>query len=499
MLQEAAVPPVKTQNPSASRQKISLPTPKSWTADELKLVADEYRKGASTRAIAKLLPGRALSTVMAVIRRCQYNDTGYSKAIKPRSWTAEEKKKLLRLKDSGATLQDIVSQFPDRTHKSLTMALYRPRSDMFWSPTPSKKIAWTATADKELIERLSSGTSVEEVALLFGRSNGAIRDRSHRLGIRLSRNWTPEEDETLLRMISEGYTHGQIGSSLGRSRRGVNGRWFTIRPVDSVPVSRTSGPIRRTLVRPIEPTSAEMQTVERLRQEGSTWQAIKASIFPDREMRQVYRMFQRVYKHHPEKINARPRSPFSPSEIEDIESLLKDRVSWRKIAASRFPDLTPAKLRRSYLQQIDRSDNSAIHSVDIPEVKRLHGAGLTWKQIAVMKYPGIGWQRIREVFLKQTKQCSEGLGKNSASTGEETKKEDQFAVPLVDVREIQRLRSAGFTWRQIAVAKYPGIRWWRVRERYLKQLEPRSHELDTDPATTREHVKKEEEKEYSAR
>lgn len=366
---------------------------------------------------------------------------------------------------------------------------------MFWCTAPKKKIAWTATADKELIERLSSGTSVEEAAMLSGRSNNAIRIRSHQLGISLSRNWTSEEDETLLRMISEGYTHEQIGSFLGRSRHGVTARWFTIRPADSVPVSRTSGPIRRTLVRPIEPTSAEMQTVERLRQEGNTWEAIKASIFPDQEKRQVYRMFQRAYKHHPEKINARPRGPFSPSEIDDMESLLKDRIPWREIAASRFPDLTPATLQRAYLRQIDRSSNSVFHSVDIPEVRRLHGAGLTWNQIAVAKYPDIGWRRIREVFLEQMEQCSEELGTDPASTGEEAKKEEHFTVTSDDVREIQRLRSAGFTWSQIAVANYPGVRWTRVRERFLKQLEPRSEELGTNPASTGEEAKEE----YSAR
>ena len=300
------------------------------------------------------------------------------------------------------------------------MALHRPRSDMFWSTAPSKRIAWTDTADKALIERLSSGTSTEEAALLFGRSIDAIRERSKKLGISLSRRWTPEEDETLLRMVPEGYTAEQIGSFLGRGHYSVNRRWYVVRPVDSIRETRISGPI--------EPTSAEMQTVERLRQEGSTWEAIKASIFPDREMQQVYHTFQRAYKHHPEKI-AKPRDRFFPSEIEDMESLLKDRVPWRVIAASRFPDLKPARLRRLYLKQIGHSNNPSIPSVDIAEIKRLRSTGFTWKQIAVTNYPGIHWPRVRDRYLKQLELCSEELGTHpastAASTGEEVKKEEQ--------------------------------------------------------------------------
>lgn len=83
MLQEAATTPVEIQNPAAPKRRKSQTTSKRWTADELQLVVDEVRKGASMRAIAKLLPDRKLLAVLNMVRCCRYNkDIGVSKGIK---------------------------------------------------------------------------------------------------------------------------------------------------------------------------------------------------------------------------------------------------------------------------------------------------------------------------------------------------------------------------------------------------------------------------------
>ena len=324
MLQETAAPLVETQIPAVSKRQTSKRIMKPWTADELELVANEYRKGETTRAIARLLPHRTYGTIERQIHRFQLNDIGLSKAIKPRRWTAEEKKKLLRLKEAAAPLKDVMCQFPDRTLASVNVALSRLRTDISWYTARPKRFKWTATAEKDLIERLGSGSSLGETATFFGCSIHAIQHKLARLGFTFQqdRAWTPEEDKALLRMATEGYASRHISSYLGRSVGAVTARWRFIRPTE--PSTNGKSGLRRMISNPLKPTSAEIEKVERLRQEGAAWQAITASVFPGRTESQVYHTFvDRIYKHQREKIASPRRMSLSPSDMEDIESLLK--------------------------------------------------------------------------------------------------------------------------------------------------------------------------------
>ena len=430
MLQEAAAPPVATQVPAGLKRQTSRRPPKPWTADERELVVNEYRKGASKRAIAKLVPDRTFAMIEKQLRRCRHNDIGLSKAIKPRRWTAEERKKLLRLNEAGAPLKDVMCQFPDRTLESVNVALFRLREDISWCTARPKRFKWTATAEKDLIERLGSGSSLGETATFFGCSIHAIRQKLGKLGfnpLQQNRAWTPEEDKALLRMGTEGYARRHISSHLGRSVAAVTLRWCSIRPTDP-PTNGKSG-TRRRIFNPLKATAAEKERVERLRQEGATWQAITASVFPGRTENQVYHAFvDGIYKHQREKIASPRRMSFSPSDMEDIESLLKAKKNWKEIVALKFPDREPSYIQKKYYREIGRNSEFAMPFADIPEVKRLRNAGLTWKEIADAKYPGIPWLDVRAraaEFLGHMNSRSEELGTNAASTGEEVKKEEQ--------------------------------------------------------------------------
>lgn len=429
MLQEAAASPVATQVPAGLKRQTSRRPPKPWTADELELVVNEYRKGASKRAIAKLLPNRTFAMIEKQLRRCRQNDIGLSKAIKPRRWTAEEKKKLLRLKEAAAPLKDVVCQFPDRTIASVDMALSRLRTDIWWYTARPKRFKWTATAEKDLIERLGSGSSLGETATFFGCSISAIRHKLGKLGFTFQqdRAWTPEEDKALLRMGTEGYAMRHISSHLGKSVPAVKFRWYSIRPTDP-PTNGRSGP-KRMISNPLKATAAEKERVERLRQEGATWEAVTASVFPGRTASQVYHLFVgRIYKHQREKIASPTRMSFSPSDMEDIESLLKAKKNWKEIVALKFPGRKPSFIRQKYLQEIGRNSEFAMPFADIPEVKRLRKAGLTWKKVADAKYPGVPWWSVQAraaEFLGHMNSRSEELGTDAASTGEEVKKEEQ--------------------------------------------------------------------------
>ncbi|KAM0701026.1 hypothetical protein Q7P35_011387 [Cladosporium inversicolor] len=449
-LKDAAITSSKTQDLAVPQRAVPKRPSKKWTADELQLVEDERRKGVSPRTVANLLPDRSLFAVEQIMRRLRRNDTGLSKTFKKKFWTAEEKKKLLRFKEAGISFQEVASQFPDRSHASLRGAWHLPRSDMFWIAAPRKKIPWTAEADQELREGVANGTSIEDLATSVGKSFLSVRVRVHYLRIRMPRNWTPEEDETLLRMINEGVILEQIGSHLGRTHGSVTSRWALLRPKDPVPSSGSSGRIRQG-VRRFVPSSTEMQTVERLRQEGNSWAEITASTFPNWRMAQVRYFFVSAYEQQLERIARPPKASFSPSEIEDIERLLVERKTWREIAALRYPDLKDQLVRRNYIEQTGHLSNFAIPSADIPEVKRLRSAGSTWKQIVDAKYPGIPWHRVRSQLSEQPEVHSEDSSTNAA----EASAQQTGHLSQINLAKTPRLQAAHDTQQPITDATYP--------------------------------------------
>jgi hypothetical protein len=474
ILEGAATVSSKTQDLAVPERARPRKTIKKWTADERRLVENEWRKGASYRTIANLLPDRGVVAVEMMIRRLRRNDVGLSKTIKRKSWTAEEKEKLLRLKEAGVSYEDVASQFPHRTTASLQSALHRPRSDMFWSTTPRKWVSWTHEADKDLIEGVASGNSVEKMATSFGRSINAVRARLQILGIELPRYWTPEEDKTLLRMLNEGFSLGQIGSHLGKSRESVSSRWQSVRPKDSVPPSRRSGPSRRNL-RQFVPSSTEIQTVERLRQEGSTWQEITSSMFPNWRVTQVRHFFRGAYKHQPEKITRKDSNFEIPSaDVPDIQRLRSTGSTWKQIADAKYPGIHWQRVRLRCLEQFklcseDLGTNSTEanvqqtgNSINLAHTPRLQAANSTWQSVMDELYLGSSYQQVRHASsVRRTRDH----GKPGRPVG------SGLRLSLADLAEIQRLRESQHTWQQITGTMYPSQSVQQVRYAFMRQFD----------------------------
>jgi hypothetical protein len=493
---------------------------KPWTADEIQLVADEYGRGASMRFIADQLPGRTVMSVQKLTMRTRRNDVSLGRGRKPLFWTAEEKKKLLQLKQAGAGAEDVTSHFPNRSFNSIKSALRRPSSDSFWSTEVRKSVGWTAEEVKILAEEALKGTSVEEMAKLLSRRTGSILARLHRLDIRLPLKWTPEDDKILLRMLKEGHKARNIALTLGKNRESVAHRLFIIRPRNSLPSDGRCKSTRK-VSRAFTPSSAEMQEVERLRQQGSTWPAISASLFPDRPVYKVRETFQRAFKHQPERLAkvlkpAMPQS-FCRAEIQDIKDLLKDNRTWDEIATLKYPSQDAMILKRTYIQQTTKRGASRVPSPDLPELQRLRNAKYTWKEIAALKYPGTTVPRVRYAFFRQTgsgektgkpkvevdlaavkrlrnnkhswslirdlmypnqsvyhvrkafeRQMTEtqGVSKTTKQQLLEQRTRRAFRIPATDMPDIERLRKEGKTWRLITDMKYPDQDNWLVRRRF---------------------------------
>ena len=409
------------------------------------------------RFIADQLPGRTMLSVQKLTMRTRRNDVSLGRGRKPLFWTAEEKKKLLQLKQAGAGAEDVTSHFPNRSFRSIQSALRRPSSDSFWSTEVRKSVGWTAEEVKILAEEALKGTSVEELAKLLSRRTGSISARLHRLDIRLPPKWTPEDDKILLRMLKEGHKARDIALTLGKNRESVTHRLFNIRPRNSLPSDGRCTPMRK-VSRAFTPSSAEMQEVERLRQQGSTWSAISASLFPDRPVYKVRETFQRAFKHQPERLAkvlepAIPQ-PFSRAEIQDIKDLLKDNRTWDEIATLKYPGQDAMILERTYIQQTAKCGTFRVPSLDIPELQRLRNSKYTWKEIAALKYPGTTVHRLRYAFIRQT------------GSGEKTGKPKVG----VDLAAVKRLRNNKHSWSLIKDLMYPNQSVYSIRKAFERQM-----------------------------
>ena len=77
--------------------------------------------------------------------------------------------------------------------------------------------AWTPEEDEQLLRLRSEGFTAREIAVRLTRSEGAVRVRGASLATEKQRKWTDEERELVFQMKSEGHTNKFIAKRLGRS------------------------------------------------------------------------------------------------------------------------------------------------------------------------------------------------------------------------------------------------------------------------------------------
>ena len=91
---------------------------------------------------------------------------------------------------------------------------------------------WTEAEDEELKRAYGAGMDYPQIAKLLGKSLHAIKGRRQRLGLplRLAANvsWTPEDNATLLKLLSQRLEHRVIAEMMGRSRSAVKAQSYAL-------------------------------------------------------------------------------------------------------------------------------------------------------------------------------------------------------------------------------------------------------------------------------
>jgi len=104
------------------------------------------------------------------------------------------------------------------------------------SQRPAATLVWMREEDDQLRGAAVSGESIAAISKRLCRSEKAIWHRARKIGIELrlaggplARNWTPEEDNRLRRLVEAGRSIEFVAAELKRSAKAVEGRAYALR------------------------------------------------------------------------------------------------------------------------------------------------------------------------------------------------------------------------------------------------------------------------------
>ena len=92
---------------------------------------------------------------------------------------------------------------------------------------------WTEEETEELRQMAADGVTRADMSQQLGRSPNAIKMKLQSLGLYVpkpsARPWTPDEEETLVKMYREGASFATLAATLGRTERAILSRLILLR------------------------------------------------------------------------------------------------------------------------------------------------------------------------------------------------------------------------------------------------------------------------------
>ena len=92
---------------------------------------------------------------------------------------------------------------------------------------------WTAEETEELKQMAADGVSRADMSQQLGRSPNAIKMKLQSLGLYVpkpaARPWTPEDEDTLVKMYREGVSFAALAAAFGRTESAVISRLIRLR------------------------------------------------------------------------------------------------------------------------------------------------------------------------------------------------------------------------------------------------------------------------------
>lgn len=133
---------------------------------------------------------------------------------------------LRRLAESGATKTEM-RRFVELSERQIE---YRLESFGIQAGRKRPPHAWPPEDEKKLIDLRAAGHSYSYIAGAIGRSEAAVREKRHSMALQSQKTaiYTPDELDTLRRMMISGRTFREIGVALNRSKDAVKNKAVTL-------------------------------------------------------------------------------------------------------------------------------------------------------------------------------------------------------------------------------------------------------------------------------
>lgn len=313
-----------------------------WSSREIETLIEASHSEKPARAFKELLPGRPLGTIARWIRLVRALGPAALAPKLQKGWTSDELSTLMRLRRAGIRDIDMVSYFPDRSVRSIRVAYHR------FEANESRKLErkgrpYTATEDDLVIGLTTRGIPYKLIAHLLGRTLSGISSRIEYFGLTHARRvWTPEKDERLSQLYKDGLTMLEIASTLGITVPSAKRRWFAIRPPESVRNMASRPRDNLTL------TFEQVRELEESRDRGLTWRSIQAQEFPDVKVGSL----RSAYERQGGRVSSYSlKNPLlmSSADVDLVQRLRNEGKTWQEISElSVFSGRNPDSVARAF-------------------------------------------------------------------------------------------------------------------------------------------------------
>lgn len=210
-----------------------------------------------------------------------------------RIWTSDEDELLLKLRGEGRPWAEIDEFFPERSWNGLSARYHRLIRDPS-TVRNGKPESWTKKETKLLLELVDLGLSWKEIAKHFPtRSVGALRShywvlvQGHQPSRTVSNAYTADEDNVILEGLSSGKTLEEIAQSLERDRLSVRKRMKKLERLHGL------DPALQT-VAGRSYSDADLELIRRERDSNVSWKDIAAKHFPGRSIKSLKAFYRRA-------------------------------------------------------------------------------------------------------------------------------------------------------------------------------------------------------------
>jgi hypothetical protein len=219
-----------------------------------------------------------------------------------------------------------------------------------------------------------------------------------------------------------------------------------------------------------EITSADVPDIQRLRSTGSTWKQIADAKYPGIHWQRVRLRCLEQLKLCSEELgmNATEANVQQTGNINLAQSprLQAAYSTWQSVMDELYLGLSYQQVRYASSVRQTRDHGKPgrpvgsglrLSSADLAEIQRLRESRHTWQHITNAMYPSQSIQQVQYAFKRQFDGHRE--------------RRPVFEISSADLAEIHHLRQSQKTWQQIADAKYPGTAYWLVRDAFTRQFD----------------------------